>query len=254
MAVAGSVGHPSLGAQRENGDVRGDYSKTISAGSAAAGTGRPLAGMKRQRRVLSGTGEDSNRRKHARKRQFAPFRSATICPLDGLKSWVPQRACGFDSRPRHQSSANPGHVHDGGTTWRPSLGGPSWRAAAPTTRRRRRSCSAHIETDVDRGLPMFSAAGKIRFEEAARDIETDDVRNNEQGPWRRLPGRGGVREVHRHQNQGPVDFAEPVWRAFRHHDEITLADLTPGPAVNARPRQVLTDQASRNTICNTRRR
>ncbi len=34
-----------------------------------------------------------------------------------------------------------------------------------------------IETDIRRGLPMSSAVGKLRFEEAARDIETDYVIN-----------------------------------------------------------------------------
>lgn len=33
------------------------------------------------------------------------------------------------------------------------------------------------ETDIDRGLPMSSAVGKLRFEEGARDIETDYVTN-----------------------------------------------------------------------------
>jgi len=35
----------------------------------------------------------------------------------------------------------------------------------------------NIETDVDRGLPMSSTVGKLRFEEGARDIETDYVTN-----------------------------------------------------------------------------
>ena len=38
----------------------------------------------------------------------------------------------------------------------------------------------NIETDVDRGLPMSSTVGKLRFEEGARDIETDYVTN---GRW-----------------------------------------------------------------------
>lgn len=47
--------------------------------------------MNRQQRVLSGIGEEANRGKHASKRQFVPFRSATVCPVGGLKSWVPAR-------------------------------------------------------------------------------------------------------------------------------------------------------------------
>ena len=33
------------------------------------------------------------------------------------------------------------------------------------------------ETDIDRGLPLSAKVGKLRFEEAARDIETDYVTN-----------------------------------------------------------------------------
>jgi hypothetical protein len=39
--------------------------------------------------------------KHAAKRPIVPVRSCPKQPHDGLKSWVPRGACGFDSRPRH---------------------------------------------------------------------------------------------------------------------------------------------------------
>jgi hypothetical protein len=64
-------------------------------------TGRPLAGMKRHGMVFGVRRRDRDCQEHARTGRFVPARSDRETSLTGLKSWVAQAACGFDSRPRH---------------------------------------------------------------------------------------------------------------------------------------------------------
>ena len=52
--------------------------------------------------MLGGTGLLTDRRNQTRKRRIVPSCLDRRSTSDGLKSWVPQGACGFDSRPRHE--------------------------------------------------------------------------------------------------------------------------------------------------------